>query len=127
MINKILVKLGIINQVTCDDVLFENKLYEIVVDEIQNGELNKGAYGKALSKALGDKQVADALYIDIRVNLLKAEIMRYINQSNSANTPKSTTSSHNYIPPYKTIACRKCNRPTTVESHITSATCDNCK
>ncbi len=41
MINKILDKLGIINQVTCDDVLFENKLYEIVVDEIQNGELNK--------------------------------------------------------------------------------------
>lgn len=32
-----------------------------------------------------------------------------------------------FDPPYKTIACRRCNQPTLVESHITSAICDNCK
>ena len=46
----------------------ENKLYEIVAEEIERGEISKGIWAKALSISEGDKEKTQAMYIKIRVH-----------------------------------------------------------
>ena len=35
---------------------YEEKLYEVALEEVENNEIRKGLYAKALSKADGDKE-----------------------------------------------------------------------
>ena len=46
---------------------YEEKLYEVALEEFENDEIRKGLYAKALSKADGDKEKADGIYLKLRV------------------------------------------------------------
>lgn len=49
----------------------EEKLYEKVASEIQEGAIDQGIWAKALSESNGDKNRAESIYIKLRVNKLK--------------------------------------------------------
>jgi len=53
----------------------ETMLYEIVMNEIEEGFRHKGSYGKALVKCQGDEKKAEAEYIKLRVEDLKDFIL----------------------------------------------------
>jgi hypothetical protein len=52
----------------------EEKLYEVALDEVENNEIRKGLYAKALSKAEGDKEKADGIYLKLRVQSIMDDI-----------------------------------------------------
>ena len=52
----------------------ETKLFEYVMEEINNGKPNKGIWGQAIVKSNGDEKKAEAEYIKLRVESLKDEI-----------------------------------------------------
>jgi hypothetical protein len=54
--------------------LIEEKLYETVVDDLQNGLRKNGLWAKAFAKSYGDESKAKALYISYRVQSIKDEI-----------------------------------------------------
>lgn len=47
--------------------------YEIAVDEIQSGKMNRGLMAKAVTKSNGDKKRAEILYLEWRVSILLEE------------------------------------------------------
>lgn len=51
----------------------EDQLYEIVVEELRTGSPREGLWLKALSSAAGDKTLAQALYVKLRVEQLSEE------------------------------------------------------
>jgi hypothetical protein len=53
---------------------YEEKLYEVALEEVENGEIRKGLYAKALSKADGDKEKADGIYLKLRVQSIMDDI-----------------------------------------------------
>ena len=57
------------------DRLAEEQLYEIVALEIKNNELRDGLWAKALAKAKGDHEQAKGIYIELRVQSLKDELV----------------------------------------------------
>jgi cell division protein FtsX len=52
-----------------DDEVF----YEAVADELQSGNLRKGLWTKALTRALNDQTLARVYYIEVRVEQLKQQ------------------------------------------------------
>ena len=52
----------------------EEKLYEVALEEFELGEIKKGLYSKALSKAEGNKEKADGMYLKLRVQSLVDDI-----------------------------------------------------
>ena len=52
----------------------EEKLYEIVVEEMKRNEKREGLWAKAIVEANGDRESAQAVYIKLRVQALKDEI-----------------------------------------------------
>jgi hypothetical protein len=52
----------------------EEKLYEIALDEVENNQIKKGLYAKALAKAEGDKVKADGIYLKLRVQSIMDDI-----------------------------------------------------
>ena len=55
------------------DRLNEERIYEIVINEIKSGKRRKGIWGQALEKANGDLKKTEANYIKLRVKSLKDE------------------------------------------------------
>jgi hypothetical protein len=53
-------------------------VYSIVVDEIQRKEISKGLWAKAFSKSEGNEQKAKAIYIQLRADVIKAELPELI-------------------------------------------------
>lgn len=53
--------------------LQEEQLYEIVLDELDQGVKRTGLWAKALAKSAGDENRAKSLYIEFRVQSLKDE------------------------------------------------------
>ena len=53
---------------------YEEKLYEVALEEFENDEIRKGLYAKALSKADGDKEKADGIYLKLRVQSIMDDI-----------------------------------------------------
>ena len=51
----------------------EEILYSKVAEEIENNDIKKGLWTKALSETVGDKIATQALYIKLRVQNLKDE------------------------------------------------------
>ena len=49
----------------------EEKIYSKIYSEIQSNELKEGLMAKALAKSHGDKQKAEALYVQFRFQSLK--------------------------------------------------------
>jgi hypothetical protein len=62
-----------VNQATSR--LFEEKLYEIALAEISNESRRAGLWAKALSQAEGNEQKAEGLYLTLRVQSLRDEIL----------------------------------------------------
>ncbi|MEH6628772.1 MAG: hypothetical protein V7739_20210 [Motiliproteus sp.] len=53
--------------------LGEERLYEIVMDELSSGNMRKGLWAKALAKSNGNHEQAKSKYIEFRVESLKDE------------------------------------------------------
>jgi len=53
---------------------YEEKLYEVALREFENDEIRKGLYAQALSKADGDKEKADGIYLKLRVQSIMDDI-----------------------------------------------------
>ena len=52
----------------------EEQLYEVALGEVENNEIRKGLYAKAISKAEGDKEKADGIYLKLRVQSIMDDI-----------------------------------------------------
>ena len=52
-----------VKKTTINSRRYEEKLYEVALEEVENNEIRKGLYAKALSKADGDKEKADGIYL----------------------------------------------------------------
>ena len=59
---------------TKESRVLEEKLYEEVAFEIENNEIKKGLWAKALSESSGNKNEAEALYIKLRIQNIIDEI-----------------------------------------------------
>ena len=69
--------MGIFDKVkkeTINSRLYEEKLYEAALEEFENNDIRKGLYAKALSKADGDKEKANGIYLRLRVQSIRDEI-----------------------------------------------------
>jgi hypothetical protein len=53
--------------------LVEEKLYEMAIDELGNGNVRKGIWAKAIAKSNGNKDQERSKYLDLRVESLKDE------------------------------------------------------
>ena len=53
---------------------YEEKLYEVALREFENDEIRKGLYAQALSKADGDKEKADGIYLKLRVQSIMDDV-----------------------------------------------------
>jgi hypothetical protein len=47
--------------------------YEMAMNEIQSGQMNRGLMAKAIAKSNGDKKSAKILYLEWRVEILQKE------------------------------------------------------
>jgi hypothetical protein len=71
---------------TAIDRLLEEKLYEQVAQELKAGKKREGIWVKAMAKSGGDLNKAEALYIELRVQAIRDEILatqktsEYLNQ-----------------------------------------------
>ena len=68
--------LGIFDKLKLDNTstrLSDDDLFEQAYDELQNDELVKGVWARALSDSGGDEKKAEALYLKLRVQHLKDE------------------------------------------------------
>ena len=63
-----------VKKTTIDSRRYEEKLYEVALEEVENGEIRKGLYAKALSKADGDKEKADGTYLKLRVQSIMDDV-----------------------------------------------------
>ena len=59
-----------LKKTTIESRRYEEKLYEVALEEVEAGEVRKGLYAKALSKADGDKEKADGIYLKLRVQAI---------------------------------------------------------
>ena len=53
--------------------MVEDKLYEMALDEVENGILKKGAWARALSQSDGIDAKAKSVYLQFRVEAMKNE------------------------------------------------------
>jgi len=53
--------------------LVEERLYEMVMDELESGNIRKGIWGKALAASNGNDNQAKSKYLELRVESLKDE------------------------------------------------------
>ena len=58
---------------TPEDRLSEIQLYELVAEELEQGEQFKGLWAKALAEGEGNIEKAKGLYIKLRVEMIKDE------------------------------------------------------
>ena len=63
-----------VKKTTINSRRYEEKLYEVALEEVESGEIRKGLYAKALSKADGDKEKADGIYLKLRVQSILDDI-----------------------------------------------------
>jgi len=67
---------GIFNKIKYNNAVIridEEKYYELVASELENGMRKKGLWLKALSKSNGDENKANSLYVSFRVQAIKDE------------------------------------------------------
>ena len=63
-----------VKKTTIESRRYEEKLYEVALEEVEAGERRKGLYAKALSKADGDTEKADGIYLKLRVQSIMDDI-----------------------------------------------------
>ena len=59
---------------TIESRRYQEKLYEVALEDFENGEIRKGLYSKALSKAEGNKEKAEGIYLKLRVKSIMDDI-----------------------------------------------------
>lgn len=62
------------NKSSATDRLFEEKIYEEVLKEVEQGKRRDGLWAKAFANSDGNENKAKALYINYRVQSIKDEI-----------------------------------------------------
>jgi hypothetical protein len=55
--------------------LFEEKLYELTLSEIESGNVRQGLWARALAESRGNHSEAQSTYLKLRVQSLKDEIL----------------------------------------------------
>ena len=85
------------------DRLNEERIYEIVINEIKSGKRREGIWGQALEKANGDLKKTEANYIKLRVQSLKDEFE--IQKQENADRQIIGEEFHQ---PHTTNMCRRC-------------------
>ena len=63
-----------VKKTTIDSRRREEIFYGVALDEFENNEIRKGLYAKALSKADGDKEKADGIYLKLRVQSIMDDV-----------------------------------------------------
>jgi hypothetical protein len=53
----------------------EDNLYSVIMEEMANDKIHPGLMARALKKAKGDKQLAEAEYIGLRLQNIKDEAL----------------------------------------------------
>ena len=53
---------------------FQEKLYEVALEDFETGEIKKGLYAKALSMADGNEEKAKGIYLKLRVKSIMDDI-----------------------------------------------------
>ena len=61
------------NKTTAIDRLNEERIYELVANEIKNNIRKDGLWAKAIAKSSGDIKIAQSTYIKLRVQQIKDE------------------------------------------------------
>ena len=55
--------------------LFEEKLFEVAMVEVERGQGRQGLWSKAISESDGNSDRAESIYLKLRVRSLKDEIL----------------------------------------------------
>ena len=63
-----------VKKTTIEQRRYEEKLYEVALEEVEAGDRRKGLYSKALAKADGDTEKADGIYLKLRVQSIMDDI-----------------------------------------------------
>lgn len=74
--------------------------YEMASREVRNGNLREGLWAKAWAQAEGDNTKAQALYIKLRVDSMRAEAARRFSGDNNANSQN--------MPAKTVVECTRC-------------------
>ena len=64
-----------LNTLSAIDRLAEEKIYEQVSQEIKLGKRSEGVWTKAMAKSEGDINKAESLYLELRVQSIKDELI----------------------------------------------------
>ena len=94
-----------VKKTTIESRRYEEKLYEVALEEVEAGEVRKGLYAKALSKADGDKEKADGIYLKLRVQ----SIMDHI-ESEQINRREVDKEMHRLAMEVKPISREECEK-----------------
>ena len=107
MLYKIKLALGITKTEKFISKEAEYKLYALVLDSVQSGDLDKGIWAASYAKAGGDTKKAEAIYIDLMVDRIKDAIAA--NEEIAHNFPITSSAIDETINPRKkkTINPRK--------------------
>ena len=79
-----------VKKTTIESRRYQEKLYEVALEEFENGEIRKGLYAKALSMGDGNKEKADGIYLKLRVKSIMDDIeSERINRRENARAYKA--------------------------------------
>ena len=99
MLYKIKLALGITKTAKFLSKEAEYKLYELVLDSVERGDLDKGIWAASFAKAGGETKKAEALYIDLMVDRIKDAIAA--NEEIAENFPIGSSAIDETINPRK--------------------------
>ena len=99
MLYKIKLALGITKTAKFLSKESEYKLYELVLDSVERGDLDKGIWAASFAKAGGETKKAEALYIDLMVDRIKDAIAA--NEEIAENFPIGSSAIDETINPRK--------------------------
>ena len=71
--------------------LASEKLYEMAVEEIASGNIRTGLWAKAVAETGGDEAAANARYLKLRVDTMKAQVAWQIISTHKTRTPNART------------------------------------
>ena len=99
MLYKIKLALGITKTAKFLSKEDEYKLYELVLDSVERGDLDKGIWAASFAKAGGETKKTEALYIDLMVDRIKDAIAA--NEEIAENFPIGSSAIDQTINPRK--------------------------
>lgn len=117
----------------------EERLYEQVYEEVSNNQIRTGLWAKALSESYGDEYAAKSIYIKLRVESIKDELISYEKEQyrESKRLEKETKEEQRravearriaeYRAIHSNVTCKFCGRSQDVKnSELSSKICDYC-